>query len=519
MKKQTAIIDKADSKLRQIFEPMGLSVSQRPMRISKKGFWDRVYDANLKGIQGILLELGLCAKPTAEPRRVYELIGQLQFLNADDKKVHPLFFSPYIGERTAQLCRQAGIGYFDETGNCWISYKTILISQSSGVKPPAPRRKSRQLFAPKSTRVIRALLFQPLKGWHQSELAKEVKISLGLVNRIVRRLLDSAFLTLMDGRVYLKDRKALLDEWVKAETLQNNPAIEYYAAEPLTQFEQRLDELSRRENFQYSLTMFAGARYRAPFVRINRLHAYVQGDVATVARSLGLKPVSSGGNVLFIPAPDEGVFYGNSRIQDRNIVSDVQLYVDLKNAHGRGEEQAEAVAERCLQPIIVKRTIEQEAKLHEFLSLRDQGGSLFRTGDAVAAAHTLTSAWEILESLSQADKNRERNMLCFNLWLARLEAAYKSGERRKLEEADLLFPSDQEALNEQEQTLYNKGWVMYGLMLRAALRAKWEDNNNEARRKAVGDFYKYFGIVTSPYTENSNELKPKAEEIKDRLAL
>ena len=462
--------------------------------------------------------MGLCARPTAEPRRIYELIGQIQLLNADDKKVHPLFFSPYIGERTAQLCRQAGIGYFDETGNCWISYKTILISQYSNVKPPAPRRKSRQLFAPKSMRIIRALLSQPLKGWHQSELAKEVKISLGLVNRIIRRLLESAFLTLVNGRVYLKDRKALLDEWVKAEDLQNNPAIEYYAAEPLPQFEQRLDELSRKENFQYSLTMFAGARYRAPFVRINRLHAYVQGDIAAVAHSLGLKAVSSGGNVLLIPAPDEGVFYGNSRIHDRNIVSDVQLYVDLKNAHGRGEEQAEAVAERCLQPIMVKRTIEQEAKLHEFLRLRDQGGSLLRSGDAVAAANTLTSAWDILESLSQADKGGERNILRFNLWLARLEAAFKGEDRRRLEEADILFPTEQDVLNAQAEPSYSRGWVMYGLMLRAALQAKWFEKK-EARQEARNNFQNLFGIVTSPCSENSTDIKPKAEEIKKWLAL
>lgn len=352
MKKQAVIVDRADFKLRQIFESVGLSVLQKTRRSAGLPFWDRVYSAKIRGQKGLSLELGLCARPTAEPRRIYELIGRFKLPGAGDQHVYPLFFSPYIGERAALLCRQAGIGYFDEAGNCGISCKTVLIFQAAAGKPRAPRRESRRLFAPKSLRVIRALLARPQKGWQQIELSKEVGISLGLVNRVVRRLIDSAYLTFSDGRVYLKDGKGLLAEWVKAGALQNKAAVEYYTAEPLQQFERRLDEAGVKEGFRYSLTMFAGARFRAPFVRINRLHAYLEGDVSAVARSLGLKAVSSGGNVLLFPAPDEGVFYGNSRIEGRNIVSDAQLYVDLKNAHGRAEEQAEAVAERCLQPVI-----------------------------------------------------------------------------------------------------------------------------------------------------------------------
>ncbi|MBI3298180.1 MAG: hypothetical protein HYZ75_08455 [Elusimicrobia bacterium] len=344
------LIERANSQLQTLFQSLGLSAVQMPRRISKKYFWDRAYYSSLKGLS---FELGLCARPTSEPRRIYELMGQLQLLaDEEEKRAHPLFFAPYIGERSAQLCRQAGIGYFDEMGNCWISYKTILISRSVDVKPTAPRRQSRQLFAPKSTRVVRALLSDPAKGWHQSELAKEVGISLGLVNRVVQRLLGEAYIKMAENRIHLKDPKALLNEWVKAVALQDTPATEYYSPEPLQQLEQRMDELSKKEGFQYALTLFAGARYRAPFVRINRLHAYVQGDVESITRELGLKPVSSGGNVLLIPTPDEGVFFKMSRVQDRNIVSDVQLYVDLKNAHGRGEEQAEAVAQRCLRPIM-----------------------------------------------------------------------------------------------------------------------------------------------------------------------
>ncbi len=485
--------------------------------------WSIIYRTELKGLP---LELGLYAKPNAEPRRVYELIGQLQLLGDEEKKVYPLLFAPYISQRASQLCRQAGIGCFDEIGNCWISYRTILISKSVEGKPPAPRRESRRLFAPKSLRIVRALLCQPLKDWRQLALSKETGTSLGLVNRVVRRLQGGAYVTLIAGRSYLKDRQALLAEWVKAETLRDKPHAEYYTSEPLQQFEQRLDELSVKKGFQYALTLFAGARYRAPFVRANRLHAYVRGGLESIASELDLKAVPSGGNCLIFPAQDEGVFFRRQRVQNRNIVSDVQLYVDLKNAHGRGEEQAEALAERCLQPILREniqpvqgeRTIEQEAKLHEFLRLRDQGDArLFRSNDAAAAADALGRAMEMTGALSPADRDRELDFLRIKLWLARLEAAFRAQNRTLLQGAISIFPVDHDVEELRTRTWFNNGWIKYGLMLKAALEAKWSEDRAQ-RYEANKRFQDLFGIVTSPYTESFNEIKLKAEEVHEWLA-
>lgn len=518
-----SIVGRADFRFRQIFESLGLSIQQMPRRISDKRPWDSIYCTKLKGLS---LELGVYAKSNAEPRRVYEIIGQIQMLPETEKKVYPLLFAPYISQRTAQLCRQAGIGYFDETGNCWISYKTILISKSVETKLPAPRRQSRRLFAPKSLRIVRALMCHPLKDWRQLELSKEAGISLGLVNRIIRRLLDGDYVTLINGHISLKDGKALLDEWVKAEALQEKSQAEYYTSEPLQQFELRLDELSTKKGFQYALTLFAGARYRAPFVRINRLHVYIQENVEHLARELDLKEVSSGGNVLIIPAEDDGIFYRMQRVQGQNVVSDVQLYVDLKNAHGRGAEQAEALAERCLQPImrektqltLGERTVEQEARLHEFLCLRDQGTILlFRSGDATVAADYLEKAMNMIGDLSPADRDREQDFLRIKLWLALLEAAFRTQDRQQLHKANSIFSADQDVEELRTRTWFNGGWIKYGLMLKAALEAKW--SKDQARCKEANKQFQYlFGIVTSPYTESSNELKPKAERVRSWLA-
>lgn len=229
---------------------------------------------------------------------------------------------------------------------------------------------------------------------------------------------------------------------------------------------------------------------------------------------------------MIFPAQDEGVFFRRQRVQNRNIVSDVQLYVDLKNAHGRGEEQAEALAERCLQPILREniqpvqgeRTIEQEAKLHEFLRLRDQGDArLFRSNDAAAAADALGRAMEMTGALSPADRDRELDFLRIKLWLARLEAAFRAQNRTLLQGAISIFPVDHDVEELRTRTWFNNGWIKYGLMLKAALEAKWSEDRAQ-RYEANKRFQDLFGIVTSPYTESFNEIKLKAEEVHEWLA-
>jgi len=53
-----------------------------------------------------------------------------------------------------------------------------------------------------------------------------------------------------------------------------------------------------------------------------------------------LKEVSSGPNFSILQPYDEEVFYGSRTIQGLEIVSDVQLYLDLVGFRGRGEESA-----------------------------------------------------------------------------------------------------------------------------------------------------------------------------------
>lgn len=58
---------------------------------------------------------------------------------------------------------------------------------------------------------------------------------------------------------------------------------------------------------------------------------------------LDLRPVEVGGNISMVLSYDEGVFYRAGKVNGLNVVSGVQLYVDIFNYPVRGEEAAEAL--------------------------------------------------------------------------------------------------------------------------------------------------------------------------------
>ena len=81
-----------------------------------------------------------------------------------------------------------------------------------------------------------------------------------------------------------------------------------------------------------------------------RLFSYIDGSIEDIAAALQLKKVESGANVTLLQPYDDGVFYGLRNIGGTNVVSDIQLYLDLKAYKGRGEDAAQAIFEKRIKP-------------------------------------------------------------------------------------------------------------------------------------------------------------------------
>jgi hypothetical protein len=63
-----------------------------------------------------------------------------------------------------------------------------------------------------------------------------------------------------------------------------------------------------------------------------------------------MKPVNSGDNFRLITPIDNDIFWARQEVRGQFVVSDVQLYLDLANNRGRGEENAEFLLEQRIRP-------------------------------------------------------------------------------------------------------------------------------------------------------------------------
>ncbi len=80
-----------------------------------------------------------------------------------------------------------------------------------------------------------------------------------------------------------------------------------------------------------------------------RSFIYIEKAFQPAVSYLGLKEVDSGENVTLMIPYDEGVFYGVQEVDNLILVSDIQLYLDLKGYKQRGKDAAEFLLERRIK--------------------------------------------------------------------------------------------------------------------------------------------------------------------------
>ena len=69
----------------------------------------------------------------------------------------------------------------------------------------------------------------------------------------------------------------------------------------------------------------------------------MDGDLDSLTDSLGWKPVTSGANVSILVPYDEGVFFENREVGGTQLAAPIQIFLDLQNYRGRGQEAAQAI--------------------------------------------------------------------------------------------------------------------------------------------------------------------------------
>jgi hypothetical protein len=279
-----------------------------------------------------------------QPRQIRAAVTKLSEIRRALPIAYPVAASVYIGPQSARILKDNNLGFLDLSGNCYLAFEHVLIEKEGKRNVRPSTRPLRSLFAPRATRVVRALLTDPGRAWRLEELAKAAAVSLGHSHNVVKRLEDLRWVERDDAqRIHLGKPADLLHAWCESYTYRTNEIASYFVPERVTR--KLLADLGRAataEGRRYAFTLSAGLALVTPQTRLAGVHAYLEGDPAPIAAALGLHPAGETEGGLHLLSPyDPGVFHGLLDKAGLKVVSLPQLYVDLAHYERRGAEQAE----------------------------------------------------------------------------------------------------------------------------------------------------------------------------------
>jgi hypothetical protein len=355
MLNKNEIIDRIQNLSEKIFNEIGfLSIVQTERDVALSQSDERQFRSDLvmrvKAKRGKTFAIIFEVKSAGQPRYVRLAASQLKEILSKAKNVYGVIGAPFLSDESKNICVKEGLGYMDLAGNCRFQFNSIYVLIDGKPNPYPATRPLKSIFSPKSTRALRILLLNLKKSWQVIELAKEAKLSLGQTSNIKKRLLDFEWIQETDdGKFRVSDPERLLNNWSENYSYRKNKIYSYYSLDKQEDFEKRLTDFLDQNDIRYAFTLTSGAARVAPLLRSKRIFVYIEKNIEDVARELNLKTVPSGANVVFLEPYDEGVFYGCQKINGEKIVSDVQLYLDLKSYKERGEEAADFILNERLR--------------------------------------------------------------------------------------------------------------------------------------------------------------------------
>ena len=325
-----------------------LRVVEIPTKSNLKNFQE--FDVVIKieladGVMTLIAEV----KNSGQPRLAHDAVNQILRFKEKIPGAYFVFIAPYISPRAAEICKSEGIGYLDLSGNCLLSFDKIFIEKTDYPNQFKEKRELKSLYSPKAERILRVLLCNPGKKWKIKELAVESNVSLGQASNIKKILYDQEFITGRRGGFRLREPATLLRDWAENYNYRKNNIQELYSLKRVTDVENTLADYCNRKQIRCALTGFSGAARIEPAVRYKKAMVYVDLLTEDDFSEMSLKPVKSGGNLLLFSPYDEGVFYRSFRVNEFQVVSEIQLYLDLQGFRGRGEEAAEALYTRIME--------------------------------------------------------------------------------------------------------------------------------------------------------------------------
>lgn len=298
--------------------------------------------ASVEMDDGYEFTINACFLSQAYPSTVKKLIEK-----KSESKEDYILISPYISERTAEMCEKYGIGYFDYAGNCLFVGHSVFLSEKGNKNQQPKEQKAVSIFERSSvvsSFILRELFADLDKTWKLKYLAEKVNCSIGQVSKLMNYLMDNVWAEKVTDGYKIVNPDSLLKEWIKNYGNKQISVYSCYSLDSVPVIEERLRKLKQDMGINSYLTGFAGGVRYAPVVRYNKVHVYIAPeDINEAISYLDMKEVSSGANVEIMPLENNS-YIKDYRIIDKSmVVSPLQVYLDCMQIKGRGEEMAEAV--------------------------------------------------------------------------------------------------------------------------------------------------------------------------------
>ncbi len=284
-------------------------------------------------------------KPLSSPGNIALAVGQVQkCARSGGKNVVPVIAVPHMTGSGRQVCEEAGAGWLDLSGNGLISAPGLRVRVEG--RPDRSRQVGRpaNLFAPKSSRVVRWLLTHPGRYWTQRDLSRQTGVDEGHLSRLVARLEEQQYVIRdQDGALGARDPDVLLDAWRESYSFNRHLLVKGYvpARSPETLLHDIAGKLAALD-VQHAATGLAGAWLVDGFAGFRLVTVYVRHPVPDdLLADLGWRAGERGANVWLVVPDDEGVFQGADQRDSVWCAHPVQIYLDLKAHPERAPEAAQ----------------------------------------------------------------------------------------------------------------------------------------------------------------------------------
>ena len=288
-------------------------------------------------------------KSTGEPSILRRSGAWLKDLLTKTKHDYAVIIAPFISREGAEICNELGVGFIDLSGNCLLNLEGLYIERTGYPNKFKKPREIQSLFSPKSSRVIRWLLTDPMRVWTLKGLAIETGVSIGLIHRIATALENNLFAKKELRAFKLEDPARLLEAW-REEYFRRAPKWARYVvrAGPIEESANELKVSANLYGVRYALSGPSGASFISSYLVPTVIHCYVDVLKEEFLNELKADPVSSEGNLLIRVVEQENEFIGSRLVKGVYVVSDLQLYLDLWAMGGRGQEAAEELRKQRL---------------------------------------------------------------------------------------------------------------------------------------------------------------------------